>query len=82
MFFKRGLYVFTHTIQERYKQLSASLMSGFAGLLLIGLTNTCLVRYRFIIIWAFMIATVEKLYWEVRYQKNKDLNSIQFDTNI
>ena len=66
LFFKRGFHVFKHATQERYRQMSAAIMSGFAGLLLIGLTNASLVIYRFIIIWALVIATIETLYWKVR----------------
>jgi hypothetical protein len=65
VFFKRGLYVFRNSLDERSKRTVAALMSGYAGLLVIGLTNTCLVRYRFIVIWAFMLATIEMLHSEV-----------------
>jgi hypothetical protein len=65
LFFKKGLYIFIHSKNEQFRQISVSLMSGFAGLLLIGMTNSCLVRYRFIIIWALIIATIEVLYYKV-----------------
>ena len=54
-------------------------MSGFAGLLLIGLTNSCLIRYRFVIIWAFVIAIIEILYWDV---KNKNDEKIELKPAI
>ena len=71
LFFKKGLYVFFHTTKVESKQLSSALMAGVAGLLVVGLSNTCLLLYRFIIIWALAIATIELLY---RQEKRDVLN--------
>lgn len=68
-FFRRGFAVFNRATDESSKQITAALMSAFAGLLVIGLTNTCLVRYRFIVIWAFILATIEILFRETERRR-------------
>jgi len=61
-FFKKGLYVFKKSNNTEHRQIVAALMSGFGGLLIIALTNTCVARYRFIIIWSLIIAIIEIMY--------------------
>lgn len=45
------------TVQE--KQILLSIFSGFIGLFFIAITNACLYRYRFIIVWAFALALID-----------------------
>ena len=60
--YKHGLHIYSHTRNNEDQQLVAALLSGFGGLLVIALTNACIVRYRFIIIWALVFATIQVLY--------------------
>ena len=62
LLYKNGLYIYRHTRNKEDKQLVAGLLSGFGGLLVIALTNACIVRYRFIVIWALVFATIQVLY--------------------
>lgn len=60
--YKKGFYVFVHAKSFFEKQIASALLSGFGGVLLIALTNSCLVLYRFIIVWALVFATIEMLH--------------------
>jgi hypothetical protein len=62
LFFKHGLYVFKHSININIKSIISVMLSGYCGLLFVALTNSCLVLYRYNIVWAIAIATVEILY--------------------
>ena len=46
--------------------MAASIMAGFTGLLVAGLTTACFFLYQFVIVWALMIATVEVVYVRVK----------------
>jgi len=70
---KRGYYIFTKSTVEKYKQLTAGLLAGWSGLLVVALTNTCLVLYRFAIVWALVFATLEMLYLKVQNEKRRSL---------
>lgn len=61
-FVRRGLYVFRKSTNMRFKQVAAGLLSGMGGLAIIALTNACLVRYRFVVVWSLAMATIEILY--------------------
>ncbi len=62
LFFVRGLYIFRQTRQIQVQRLVAALLSGFAGLAVVALTNSCLAYYRYNIFWAMTYATIELLY--------------------
>jgi len=70
LFFQRGLNVFKRTDDLEIQRIVASSLSGFAGLMLIALTNTCLMLYRFTLIWAILFASLELLYCRSR-EKNQ-----------
>ena len=59
LFIKRCIFVLKRVNDERQKLYVTTALSSFVGLLLISLTNTCLILYRFNIIWAILIASVE-----------------------
>ena len=63
VFFIRGLNVFKNTKNVHIQRTVAALLAGFAGLMVIALTNSCLAYYRYNIFWAMTFATVELLYW-------------------
>ena len=62
LFFHRGMTILKRTDDLDIHRIVISSLSGFAGLMLIALTNSCLVLYRFIIIWAILIASLEYYY--------------------
>lgn len=63
LFFQRGLYIFKNTHDVQRQRAVAALLSGFGGLLVIALTNSCVAYYRYNIFWAMAYATIETLYW-------------------
>lgn len=69
--FKHGLYVFMHTKSIERQRMTAALLSGFTGLLVIALTNACLAFYIYNIIWAACFATIEILY---RAERSEQMN--------
>ena len=66
-FFHRGLYLFKHSKDISTQRFIAALLSGFAGLIFIALTNSCLAFYRFNIIWALSFASIE-IYYQIEKQ--------------
>ena len=61
-FIKKGIKLFLKLNQTNEQWIVAAITSGFIGLMFIGLTNTCLVHYRFIILWALAFAYIETMY--------------------
>lgn len=59
LFFRRCAFLLKSGIDEEYRHYTLAALIGFIGLLIIGLTNTCLTRYRFELIWAMLIGSVE-----------------------
>lgn len=62
LFFKRGLAVYKRSKDLPTRRIVASSLAGFAGLMLIALTNSSLMLYRFVIIWAILFGSIEFLY--------------------
>ena len=59
LFLKRCIFVLKHKIDEKSRLIVISSLAIFIGLALIALTNACLALYRFNIIWALTIGSVE-----------------------
>ncbi len=57
-FFWSGIKVYWKMNSDFDKFLIAGLVSGMAGMLLIAITNRCIILYRFNIIWAIIIAII------------------------
>ena len=74
-FFIKGLFIYIHSKVLFHKQLIAAILSAIAGLCVIGLTNACLVRYRFIIFWALLLAIVELLYRQTKRGLTQNVES-------
>jgi len=62
LFFKRGLAVYKRSKDMPTRRVVASSLAGLAGLMLIALTNSSLMLYRFVIIWAIIFGSIEFLY--------------------
>lgn len=62
LFLKRCMFLYYNTNDENIKIVSLSVSTGFIGLLFVALTNSVLIAYRFIIIWALLFASIEILY--------------------
>ncbi len=63
LFFVRALYIFKNTHDVQRQRAVAALISGYGGLLVIALTNSCVAYYRYNVFWAMAYATIETLYW-------------------
>ncbi|MBN1780886.1 O-antigen ligase family protein [bacterium] len=70
-FYIRGFKIYLQSHNTQYKVIAASLMSGLAGLLVIALTNACIIRYRFIVIWVLIIAMIEIMYRDMLSSKTE-----------
>ena len=60
-FFKRGLGLLQKKITEDERIYTLATLLNFISLFIVGLTNTCIITYRFIIVWAASIAIVESI---------------------
>jgi hypothetical protein len=60
--FRLGLEVFRKSDSAEVKGLVAAILSGWIGLLLVAITNSCLVLYRYNLIWASSLATIRLLH--------------------
>lgn len=61
-FLKKGFRLIKAPISISDKRMAAGIVAAFLGLALIGLTNSCLIQYRFIIFWAFAFALIDRMY--------------------
>jgi hypothetical protein len=61
IFLKDALFVFKKDQNVEHQIIAASSIAGFIGLMAIAFTNSCLVMYRFNVIWASLFAIVEIL---------------------
>jgi hypothetical protein len=59
---RKGMFLFFQTNEEEVRILIVGLVSGLMGLMVVALTNACLVQYRFIVVWALLFASIESLY--------------------
>ncbi len=66
----RGMRLFVRLKNANNAHLIGALLSGWIGLLIIALTNTCLVRYFYIILWAFLFATIEIMNEKTLHEKS------------
>ncbi len=66
----RGMRLFVRLKNANDAHLIGALISGWVGLLIIALTNTCLVRYFYIILWTFLFATLELLNEKMLHEKS------------
>jgi len=66
IFLHRAFYLFRKTVNSEIQQIAAALIAGVTGLLIVAMTNTCIVYYRFIILWALVIGIIEVLYRKER----------------
>lgn len=57
-----GLVVIIKGSKSESKMVAAALVSGLFGLLIVGITNTSFIMYRFTILWAIFIVILEKNY--------------------
>ncbi|MFQ5687592.1 MAG: O-antigen ligase family protein [Candidatus Scalindua sp.] len=62
MFFRRCIQVLFKSNNKQAQIISLSAISAMSGLFLVALTNVSLVLYRFNLVWALVIASVEILY--------------------
>jgi hypothetical protein len=69
-FIIKGFKIFIKTNDAGKKIIVASILSGIGGLMVIALTNACLVRYRFIIIWAILLGVIEIFYRDLNLKKD------------
>ncbi len=76
LFYQRGIAIFRKS-GDTYQRIVASALSGFAGLMLIALTNSSLMLYRFIIIWAVLFGSLEFLYSRLRNGDKAILETLQ-----
>jgi hypothetical protein len=74
VFFERGIVVFKRAKDLETQRVIASSLSGFAGLMLIALTNSSLMLYRFVLIWAILFGSLEFLYRNVKQQAEREQN--------
>lgn len=61
IFLKNALFIFKRDPNIEHQIIAAGSIAGFIGLMVIALTNTCLVMYRFNILWASLFAIIEIL---------------------
>jgi len=61
-FLKKGFRLIKAPTSISDKRMAAGIVAGFLGLALIGLTNSCLTQYRFIVIWVFAFALIDRMY--------------------
>ncbi|KPL16656.1 MAG: hypothetical protein AMJ92_12620 [candidate division Zixibacteria bacterium SM23_81] len=73
LFYQRGLAVFRRLDDVETQRIVASSLSGFSGLMLIALTNSSLMQYRFVLIWAVLFASLEFLYG----RSKKEIQTVQ-----
>lgn len=60
-FFRRGFYVIRKATDERTLVLAISTVASFLGVLCVGLSAATLLGYRFIIVWASLLAAIDIL---------------------
>lgn len=63
---KRSYYVYAHTDNMFYKWFSGGTFSAFMGLAVLGLISPVLIKYRFNIIWALIMACIEYSFLETK----------------
>ena len=59
---KMGIDAYKITNKIRTKGLIAALVSGLIGLNIVAMTNTSIILYRFVIVWAIAIASLKIIY--------------------
>jgi len=62
VFFKKAFYLFNKSLNSDVRQIAGAIIAAFSGLLIVALTNTCIIYYRFNILWALLIGLVEVMY--------------------
>jgi hypothetical protein len=77
LFYQRGLVVFRRLDDVETQRIVASSLSGFSGLMLIALTNSSLMQYRFVLIWAILFASVEFLYGRSKKEEQTAQSSVR-----
>lgn len=76
LFFKRALYIVRNTENTQQQRITIALAAGFTGLMVVALTNSCIVLYRFNIIWAMIFATIEIFYRQTRELKIERVSNV------
>jgi hypothetical protein len=64
--FRLGIEVFKKSPSSEEKGIVAAILSGWIGLLLVALTNSCIIFYRYNLIWASSLATLQLLHSRVK----------------
>jgi O-antigen ligase len=77
LFYQRGLTMFRKVADVHNQRIIASTLSGFAGLMLIALTNNSLMLYRFVIVWAVLFASLEFLYGKLKRGDQIDPDTVE-----
>ncbi len=72
IFFQRAIFLFRKCICQEDRIYVLTIFLNILGLMIVGLANSCLVQYRFIIIWALSMAIMETIY--LKYKNENTVN--------
>ncbi|MCD6117545.1 O-antigen ligase family protein [bacterium] len=72
VFFKKAFYLFHTSLNSDVRQIAGAIIAAFSGLLIVALSNTCIIYYRFNVLWAVLIGLVEVMYRQEKKRQESD----------
>ena len=73
IFFKRTIFLLRKNVTKEELIYITTIFLNMIGLLIVALTNACLVNYRFIVLWAISMAIIELMYRKYANENNTHL---------